>query len=86
MHTEKTLKVASGLFFLPFLLLLLGGSIWLFVNAITSHVIWMLITALSAMVVSIFLLAGLFVVNPNEAAVVLLFGDYRGTVKQNGFC
>lgn len=86
MHTEKTLKVASGLFFLPFLLLLLGGSIWLFVNAITHESVWMLATSITGMVASIFLLAGLFVVNPNEAAVVLLFGDYRGTVKQNGFC
>ena len=86
MHTEKPMKVASGLFFLPFLLLLLGGSIWLFVNAITHESVWMLATSITGMVVSIFLLAGLFVVNPNEAAVVLLFGDYRGTVKQNGFC
>jgi regulator of protease activity HflC (stomatin/prohibitin superfamily) len=86
MHTEKTLKVASGLFFLPFLLLVLGGSIWLLVNAITHETVWLLITAVAALLVSIFLLTGLFVVNPNEAAVILLFGDYRGTVKQNGFC
>ncbi|MBC8423838.1 SPFH domain-containing protein, partial [bacterium] len=26
------------------------------------------------------------VVNPNEAAALLLFGDYKGTVKRNGFC
>jgi len=28
---------------------------------------------------------GLFVVNPNEAVILLLFGDYRGTVRTNGF-
>jgi len=28
---------------------------------------------------------GFFVVNPNIAVVVLLFGSYRGTVKRNGF-
>ncbi|MBK9303426.1 MAG: SPFH domain-containing protein [bacterium] len=86
MHTEKPMKVASGLFFLPLLLLVLGGAVWLLVNAIATKTVWMLVTSLVVMVVDFFLLAGLFVVNPNEAAVVLLFGDYRGTVKQNGFC
>ncbi len=33
---------------------------------------------------TIFLLAGLFVVNPNQARVVLLFGRYKGTVKEQG--
>ena len=37
---------------------------------------WLLLT--------IFLLAGLFVVNPNQARVVLLFGRYKGTVKEQG--
>ena len=32
-----------------------------------------------------FIPAGLFVVNPNSSKVLLLFGAYRGTVKQNGF-
>ncbi len=39
--------------------------------------------------VSIVLLAlnsiGFIVVNPNQAAVQVLFGDYRGTLKENGF-
>ena len=30
-------------------------------------------------------LFGLIVVNPNEAKVLLLFGDYRGTVKRDGW-
>ena len=28
---------------------------------------------------------GLFTLQPNEARVLVLFGDYRGTVKQDGF-
>jgi regulator of protease activity HflC (stomatin/prohibitin superfamily) len=35
-------------------------------------------------VFAVFLLCGLFVVNPNEGRVLQLFGDYRGTVKQAG--
>jgi regulator of protease activity HflC (stomatin/prohibitin superfamily) len=36
------------------------------------------------MVVGVFLMAGLFVVNPNEGRVLQLFGDYVGTAKVPG--
>ena len=36
-------------------------------------------------VASIFILPGFFLVNPNEAKVLLLFGEYKGTAKDNGF-
>ena len=31
------------------------------------------------------MMGGFIIVNPNEANVLVLFGDYRGTIKQNGF-
>ena len=37
-----------------------------------------------ALLLDIFLLAGLFIVNPNEGRVLQFFGDYTGTVKQPG--
>lgn len=37
-----------------------------------------------ALVVNLFLYFGLFIVNPNEAKVLQLFGDYRGTVRKPG--
>ena len=33
----------------------------------------------------VFLLTGFFVVNPGEAKVLQLFGEYKGTVRQQGF-
>lgn len=33
----------------------------------------------------VFFAKGFTVVNPNESAVLVLFGDYRGTIKKNGF-
>jgi regulator of protease activity HflC (stomatin/prohibitin superfamily) len=36
-------------------------------------------------VVTIILMFGLMVVNPNEARALVLFGDYRGTVRREGF-
>jgi regulator of protease activity HflC (stomatin/prohibitin superfamily) len=35
---------------------------------------------------AVLVLAGLFIVNPNDARVLVLFGKYVGTVKGNGFC
>lgn len=86
MHVEKILKTTSGLFMLPLLLLVLGGAVWLLVASIAAKIVWLLLAAIGIMLVAIVLLCGLFVVNPNEAAVVLLFGDYKGTVKRNGYC
>ncbi len=86
MHTEKILRTASGLVALPLLLLLLAGTIWLFVAGVADRSLGMILAAIALLIVDIALLTGLFVVNPNEAAVVLLFGDYKGTVKRNGFC
>ena len=37
-----------------------------------------------ALLLDIFLLAGLFIVNPNEGRVLQFFGDYAGTAKQPG--
>jgi regulator of protease activity HflC (stomatin/prohibitin superfamily) len=37
------------------------------------------------LIASIVALTGFFIVNPNEARVLLLFGQYKGTVKANGF-
>lgn len=45
----------------------------------------LLILAVVYIIVSIFLLCGLKVLKPQEAAVLTLFGDYIGTLKDQGF-
>jgi regulator of protease activity HflC (stomatin/prohibitin superfamily) len=40
---------------------------------------------LAFLVIPFFVMFGFMVVNPNESMVLVLFGDYRGTVKKNGF-
>ncbi|WP_372773806.1 SPFH domain-containing protein [Mangrovibacterium sp.] len=37
------------------------------------------------MVVFFFLLPGFLIVNPNESSVLILFGEYKGTIRKNGF-
>ena len=34
---------------------------------------------------ALFILKGFFFVNPNDSKVLVLFGEYKGTVKKNGF-
>jgi regulator of protease activity HflC (stomatin/prohibitin superfamily) len=45
-----------------------------------STVLW----SVGGLVLDGFLLAGLFIVNPNEGRVLQLFGDYVGTAKRDG--
>ncbi len=46
---------------------------------------WMIGISLFVLALSLVLQIGLFVVNPNDAKVLVFFGSYRGTVKANGF-
>jgi regulator of protease activity HflC (stomatin/prohibitin superfamily) len=39
----------------------------------------------SLLVIGFFILPGFCIINPNESLVLILFGDYKGTIKQNGF-
>ena len=85
MFREREIRPMSGVFMMVFLSLLNLVLVALFVMAIRAGqgllaVGWSL--AWSADTIS---LMGLFVVNPNEAKVVQLFGSYVGTVREPGF-
>ena len=43
--------------------------------------IWFIVLS----VVGLFMAIGFLIVNPNESSVLVLFGAYKGTVKENGF-
>src|SRR5688500_15214799 len=45
---------------------------------------WMRAAAVGVLIIDVALLAGLTVVNPNQASVVTLFGVYKGTIKRPG--
>lgn len=75
---EKTNKPLSGYLMLFVDLALLAFSIWAMVNGVY-------LAGVAASVAFILLLPGFFIVEPNKAMVLLLFGAYKGTVKANGF-
>lgn len=77
MNQEKELQGSNGYIMLFVFLILFFGSITGFVLLTNG---WFIL----GIVIALFILPGLILVNPNESRVLLLFGDYRGTVKQNG--
>ena len=78
MTNELKFKPQSGYLFLSFLLALLGVSIAILV-------IFKSPLAIISIVLFFFILPGFFIVNPNQSVVMILFGKYKGTVKDNGF-
>lgn len=45
----------------------------------------LLLSSIFIFIASFFLMAGFYVLEPNEAIVLLLFGNYKGTAKESGF-
>lgn len=78
MKTERTITPVNGYLMFAVELVALPALIISGIN----EVVWL--TILLAIVVT-FVGPGFFIVNPNASKVMLLFGAYRGSVKQNGF-
>lgn len=49
-----------------------------------NYIIWLVIVAAAVLLLALVMMPGFLVVNPNESSVLVLFGDYKGTVKANG--
>jgi regulator of protease activity HflC (stomatin/prohibitin superfamily) len=75
---EITKKPSSGYAFILLDLALIAGSILSFVN-------YLPLPGAIAIFLAILIIPGFFIVEPNKAMVMLLFGEYKGTVKANGF-
>jgi len=87
---ERSVRTLPGWLGLVLSLVLMAVSIWLFVLGLPMDV-WdepspvLLVGSGLLFVVAIVLLNGLFVVQPNQAEVVVLFGRYLGSVKTDGW-
>ena len=91
-NQEQTVTVQRGAVMLPVIIGLELGSIALFIYSIAAgvqsiqHPIWPLFAAgLFGMFLAVVLIPGFFTLQPNEARVLVLFGRYKGTVRQSGF-
>ena len=85
MLRERVMKPVSGAFML---LLLIAVTLLVplaFVSAVRAGSVWPALGWALLWVLNLISFNGLFVVNPNEAKVIQLFGNYVGTVKDPGF-
>jgi regulator of protease activity HflC (stomatin/prohibitin superfamily) len=84
MIRERAYNGMPGLPVLLFLILVDLGSIWMLVMNIRSESAPEIVLAAVLIALATFLTAGLFMVNPNEGKVLQLFGEYKGTAKEQG--
>lgn len=78
MNTEKENTPVSGYIMLFVVIILLAFGVFGLIAMRNPLFIWPIVVAL-------ILMPGFFFINPNASMVLVLFGDYKGTVKQNGF-
>jgi nucleoside diphosphate kinase len=76
-------RTASGYTGLAVGLILLAAAIFFFVNVAAAGPRTLAI-ALPLALAGAFVLAGLYMLQPNEAAILLLFGAYKGTDRHEG--
>ncbi|KAB2950359.1 MAG: SPFH domain-containing protein [Thermoanaerobaculia bacterium] len=81
---ERSASTFPGLLALFVLLAALGATVWRMVAAARVADVPMLVVWLVAAVVLLVLLAGFFMVEPNQARVLTLFGAYRGSERTPG--
>ena len=82
---EKIVKPMPGFLGFVIVLAMLAASVFLFTQMGEEPNIGMLIGGCLLLFLSLFLMRGLFVVQPNHSRVLNFFGKYAGTVKDNGW-
>jgi regulator of protease activity HflC (stomatin/prohibitin superfamily) len=77
MKTEKVIQPFNGYV----IVVILSITLLAIIGALCTN---NLLPAIPLIFLIPFLIKGLVIIGPNDSKVFLLFGDYRGTVKQNG--
>ena len=83
-HEKEASKASGGLMLSLLIALFLFSILW-FIWAARGHLGGQLLLSTLVWVATIVLAIGLTIVNPNQAQVVVLFGTYVGSIKQQGF-
>ena len=78
MKTEKEFLPLSGYVMLAIALVLI-------IPSIIGLIVLKNLFLIGLVFIGVFILVGFIIVNPNESSIMVLFGAYKGTIKQNGF-
>ena len=90
-NQERPVRAANGWLILVINVALYVATVWALIAgamAAKSHVPgggWLFVAAGVCAILAVFVSNGFFTLQPNEAAVLILFGAYRGTVRDSGF-
>ncbi|CAN5799514.1 SPFH domain-containing protein [soil metagenome] len=84
MIRERQTQALPGIPVVLVLLVVAGLAVWGLVDAAQNDAFLRVGAFVLLAALSVFLLAGVFVVNPNEGKVLQFFGDYVGTVTRPG--
>lgn len=85
MYREKPYAATPGLPILLALLAAIATAIYFLITSLARGAVPFAGLALLGLVLGLVLTAGLFIVHPNEARALVLFGTYKGTVRKDGF-
>ncbi len=84
-NRERRERAASGWGMLVLTLLMMFGSIAAFILGIFARSPLIAVAAVLVFISTCVLANGFFTLQPNEGAVLILFGAYKGTVRDSGF-
>nr|WP_315251021.1 SPFH domain-containing protein [uncultured Flavobacterium sp.] len=77
MKTEKVLTPFNGYLAVAILVLSMAVALYSFISN-------NLLLTVASLLLSVLIIKGFIVIGPNSSKVLLLFGDYKGSVKQSG--
>jgi hypothetical protein len=85
MFRENEYRASNGLPSLVILIVVALAALAFLLRSAATERPGGVILGLLVLVIAVFLMAGVFVVNPGDAKALILFGSYKGTVKTPGF-
>ncbi|MGH9722021.1 MAG: SPFH domain-containing protein [Bryobacteraceae bacterium] len=85
MIQERVIRGISGWLMLFLLLIGIVVCVLMMVNAARAKEGWGVALWVTLLTLDCIALGGLTVINPNEAKVVVLFGNYKGSLKESGY-
>jgi regulator of protease activity HflC (stomatin/prohibitin superfamily) len=83
-HTEKSFKSLNGYVAILIALIAFSISAYSMLGVITQSKSANLVVVCVSVVIGVFMLIGLYMLQPNEGAILTLFGSYRGTDRESG--
>jgi SPFH domain/Band 7 family protein len=90
-HVERPVATWNGFVSLAIGVILVAVGIWLLVHTVAmgrpssvGSLVGAVLVFITLMTLGVLFLAGLYTVQPNEAAILQLFGSYRGTTRVTG--